>query len=574
MVALPSHMTQEVFLRKFHADVIIQDFALENKLLTGAVNTAGPNTKMPRTYVRKKEKKNTEEQLRQAIEKVNEGQKVHQAAKEFGIPTETLRRWIVKPNQARFGSGRTTVLSNEEEELIVVGLQQCARSGWPCDGKDIQTIVKSFLDSMGKVTRFKDNLPGEDWLILFRKRWKDQLTIRKPEILTKSRAEGLTHETVDAFFKLFQETLEQNYMSDALDLAERLHNCDEAGLATNPVSKKVFIPKTEKNAYFRAPSAGKTSYSVLFCISAKGHLCPPFVVYKAKNLYQTWTSGGPQGASYAVTNSGWMEDYVFEEWFLKHYVPWAGSFRKPCILFMDGHGSHLTYKVVKTAKENEIVILCLPPNTSHALQPCDVSLFRPLKAAWKDILKLWFRETRLKAVDKAVFPSLLSKLWLKVKAENAVAGFVGSGLYPINPQKVKPRIVECNAPIQPGNAESHRKLLRQAIINAVTPSPSDSTKSAMANSHRKRKRVQAKAGEVLTDDEVVERLRKEEIARKQRKHQHRKHQKRKGQKVFRLLPPPVVHRHQSFQKEKSRREMQNEVNLCFMMTTQIQIVLN
>ena len=41
MVALPSHMTQEVFLRKFHADVIIPDFALENKLLTGAVNTAG-----------------------------------------------------------------------------------------------------------------------------------------------------------------------------------------------------------------------------------------------------------------------------------------------------------------------------------------------------------------------------------------------------------------------------------------------------------------------------------------------------------------------------------------------------
>ena len=141
----------------------------------------------------------------------------------------------------------------------------------------------------------------------------------------------------------------------------------------------------------------------------------------------------------------------------------------------------------------------------------------------------------MKAVDKAVFPSLLSKLWLKVKAENAVAGFVGSGLYPINPQKVKPRIVECNAPIQPGNAESPRKLLRQAIINAVTPSPSDSTKSAMANSHRKRKRVQAKAGEVLTDDEVVERLRKEEIARKTKKASAQKAPKKKGTESFQVI---------------------------------------
>ena len=32
----------------------------------------------------------------------------------------------------------------------------------------------------------------------------------------------------------------------------------------------------------------------------------------------------------------------------------------------------------------------------------------------------------MKAVDKTVFTSLLKKLWIKVKAENAVAGCVGS----------------------------------------------------------------------------------------------------------------------------------------------------
>eukprot|EP00794_Sanderia_malayensis_P010157 gene10157-11195_t len=115
-------------------------------------------------------------------------------------------------------------------------------------------------------------------------------------------------------------------------------------MSTNPVSKKVFIPKGEKNAYLRAAGAGKATYSVLFCISANGDICPPFVVYKAKHLYQIWTQGGPTGAAQI---DGWMENIAFEEWFLQHYVLWAESFRKPCILFLDGHGSHLTYRVVK-----------------------------------------------------------------------------------------------------------------------------------------------------------------------------------------------------------------------------------
>ena len=95
-------------------------------------------------------------------------------------------------------------------------------------------------------------------------------------------------------------------MKDSPGLAERLYNCDEAGLAINPVNKKVFIPKSEKNIYLKAAGAGKTSYSVLFCISAAGKISSPFLAYKSKNLYQTWTSGGPSDTSYGVNVNGWM----------------------------------------------------------------------------------------------------------------------------------------------------------------------------------------------------------------------------------------------------------------------------
>ncbi len=158
---------------------------------------------------------------------------------------------------------------------------------WPCHQSDIKKIVKTYLDSLGKTTRFKENIPGDDWLASFCQRWKNQLTTRKPEILTNGRAEGLTNEVVDAFFNMVEKLIKENNLEGAPDLAKRLHNCNVADLSTNPVSKKVFIPKLEKNAYLKAPGAGKSSFSVLFCVSADGDLCSPFVVYKSKYLYQS-----------------------------------------------------------------------------------------------------------------------------------------------------------------------------------------------------------------------------------------------------------------------------------------------
>ena len=38
------------------------------------------------------------------------------------------------------------------------------------------------------------------------------------------------------------------------------------------------------------------------------------------------------------------------------------------LLIVDGHTSHFNYGLLKYAKENRIIVLCLPANTTHALQ--------------------------------------------------------------------------------------------------------------------------------------------------------------------------------------------------------------
>jgi len=42
-------------------------------------------------------------------------------------------------------------------------------------------------------------------------------------------------------------------------------------------------------------------------------------------------------------------------------------------------------EAIKLAAENEIILFCLPPHTSHVAQPLDVSFFGPLKKHWSRV---------------------------------------------------------------------------------------------------------------------------------------------------------------------------------------------
>ena len=188
-------------------------------------------------------------------------------------------------------------------------------------------------------------------------------------------------------------------------------------------------------------TCGEAMYSVMFCVSATGNYLPLFVVCKGLHLCNTWKSGWPPECVYVITPSGWMQDNVFENWFKDFFIQSTQSNQKPVLLIYDGHGSHLTYNTVMLAIKNNIIIICLPPNCSHALQPLDVGLFKNLKVEWKKIVKQWFRESRLFSVDKAVFFGLLNRLWHTLSADDAVAGFRGSGIVPLELEKMKRRIV-------------------------------------------------------------------------------------------------------------------------------------
>lgn len=174
---------------------------------------------------------------------------------------------------------------------------------------------------------------------------------------------------------------------------------------------------------------------------------PPYILYQATNLWALWTQGGPPGARYQTSPSGWMESLLFFDWFKTMFVPHVATQPGHKLLIFDGHNSHISLAVVNCALANNISIVCLPPHSSHCLQPLDKGVFGPAKTQWRSILQEFYKRTRQANVDKATFPSLIKLLYERAfKPIHAISGFRACGIYPLDPSSIDPKYVALSEP--------------------------------------------------------------------------------------------------------------------------------
>ena len=300
----------------------------------------------------------------------------------------------------------------------------------------VAEVVTDYLVSTSRPNPFRGGVPGKDWWTLFLRRWP-QLCVRKPEHLSKKRAEGVTQKVVDHWIELVQKVFKKNGLDELLEdeIANRLWNADETGLCLDATSTKVLARRGAKSVYEIGGGSGREFITVLGCGSADGIKLPPFVVYKAKNLWERWTRGGIAAARYGVSDSGWMEADNFKDWFKCLFVPSVSHLlvSGPVVLFVDGHGSHISHSLVTTARKEGVIIMCLPPHSSHLLQPLDVACYGPLKTVWKETLKHYKLQTAATQVTKAEFPGLLKMTWEKSLLEKHLqSGFKHCGLHPLS----------------------------------------------------------------------------------------------------------------------------------------------
>ena len=106
----------------------------------------------------------------------------------------------------------------------------------------------------------------------------------------------------------------------------------------------------------------------------------------------------------------------------------------------DNLAAHLSPVTLKRASEVKVFFRLLPPNTTHFMQPLDVSFFSPLKGSWKQQL-LDYKRTKLsKTVLKKDFAAEFKKLFATIKKETIISGFKATGLVPFNPEAAVARM--------------------------------------------------------------------------------------------------------------------------------------
>jgi hypothetical protein len=114
----------------------------------------------------------------------------------------------------------------------------------------------------------------------------------------------------------------------------------------------------------------------------------------------------------------------------------ARAKQRPRILICDGFGTHETLEILEFCLENRITLCQLPSHTSYKLQPCDVSVFSPLKTAYRNQVERLYRGG-VTLVNKEHFTTLYSPTReIAMTKKNILAGWAKTGLFPFNPDKV------------------------------------------------------------------------------------------------------------------------------------------
>ena len=112
-------------------------------------------------------------------------------------------------------------------------------------------------------------------------------------------------------------------------------------------------------------------------------MIPPMVIFEGKHLSTEWTKGEVPDTLYGMSEKGWTDIELFHYWmtnlFIQNIPPAC-----PVMLLLDGHSSHYEPDTIRIAQNEEVVVLCLPPHTTHVSLSLDVSFFCPPKTYWSD----------------------------------------------------------------------------------------------------------------------------------------------------------------------------------------------
>ncbi len=377
---------------------------------------------------RQSQKTYTEADIQLAISdiKAQRVRSVQKAAAIYNIPRKTLSDRLAGKRMRRDCEANSKRLTKLEEEAIVQRVLEQSAQGLAPSKLQVQEMADKLLKA-------RDSNPvGKNWV--------DNLVKRTPELRScwsrpydYQRAACEDPAAIQRWFDLVQATREKWGIPDS-----DTYNFDETGFIMGKMLSQMVITGSEGLGKKKKIQPGNREWvTIIQGVGAAGYLLPPFVIFAGSVLIDVWFKDLPRDWILEVSPNGWTNNQLALAW-LEHFDKHTksnsmGVYR---LLIVDGHESHSSLEFWDACKEKKIILLYMPPHSSHLLQPLDVGCFAPLKRRYSDQISALARN-RINFISKETFLQAFKPAFEQsLTAENIKAGFRGAGLVPHNPDAV------------------------------------------------------------------------------------------------------------------------------------------
>jgi hypothetical protein len=435
---------------------------------------------MPRKYIRTSKRCSWKiENMEKALADVKSKKlKLGEAADFYDVPTSTLSKRLsnkygVQGSSKVLGRFRP-VFDQQLESILSNHIKLMESTFYGLTSMDIRKIAYQLAEKLGIAHNFDQmaQCAGEEWLLGFMKR-NNTLSYRKPGSISLARAMGFTEQHVNEFFDNVKDALEMGIEAD------RIYNMDESSLPLVHKYNKIIAEKGKKVIGGITSADRGKCVSVVCCFSAIGHYLPPWLIYARKKWNPLLLNDSSQHIVGKVSDKGWMTTQLFKEWFeffLLHVRP---SVERKVLLIMDGHSSHKSLEVILKAKENNVILLCIPAHTSHKLQPLDKSFFGPMKMFYNNECRLWMKSHYSLPIKEANVANIFIPAFRRAATiTNAISGFKSCGIVPYNRDLILennfPTSCELNVTCQHSQVNNNAQNVEDqaiSILHEVSPIP-------------------------------------------------------------------------------------------------------
>jgi len=259
---------------------------------------------------------------------------------------------------------------------------------------------------------------------------------------------------------------------------------DESGFAIGEKEPGRVIINARIRQQFQAKPGRQEWVTVVECVCVDGSHVPPLVIFKAENLSKQWIPASIHGNwRFNCNSKGWTSNEHGLDWLKRCFEPETrgkanGEY---CVLICDGHDSHITGDFIAFCIDNNILLMILPPHSSHLTQPLDVGVFGPLKKHMSAEIEPLMR-TGITRVQKVEWLTAFVAAHAKaVSAKNVLGGFRGTGIHPFLSTKVLRRVASSPPPEPESRPSTPPNLLTPFNERVFTDSPADFNAVQRAN---------------------------------------------------------------------------------------------